>query len=228
MPPTAPLNWLTRSHNLLNPAMPAEQISTQIGATPGMLNKAEVPDRLIYEADDGAIPSSVKRTLLGLATLAVAAILLLSRIRLITRRLRSALGTPKLSAVMAVVFVCLSIPILIFILVYSYHRNSAAIVSLLHEEVTKTQQSSIENADNLIRPVASTLKLLAGTAAADPAFFRTEKSREPSPHPARRVPIPPQHRRRPPAPHLQHVAVTGSTAISLSCDFTECEYAAYA
>ena len=144
----------------------------------GMLNKAEVPDGLMYRTDDGAIPSSVKRTLLGLAALAVTAILLLSRIRLITRRLQSALGTPKLSAVMAVLFVCLSIPILIFILLYNYHRNSAAIVSLLHEEVAKTQQSSIENADNLIRPVASTLKLLAGTAAADPAFFRTEKSRE--------------------------------------------------
>jgi|SRR5215472_13419371 len=36
-----------------------------------------------------------------------------------------------------------------------------------------------------------------------------------SPHPARRVPVPPRHRRRPPAPHLQHVAITGSTGISL-------------
>jgi class 3 adenylate cyclase/ABC-type nitrate/sulfonate/bicarbonate transport system substrate-binding protein len=144
----------------------------------GMLNEAEVPDWLIYGPDDGAIPPWAKRTLLGSAALAVASILVLSRIRFIIRYLQSALGTPKLSAVMSVLFVGLSIPILIFILLYNYHRNSAAIVSMLHEEVAKTQQSSIENAENLIRPVASTLKLLAGMAAADPAFFRTEQSQE--------------------------------------------------
>ena len=94
------------------------------------------------------------------------------------RRLKAALGTPKLSVVMSVLFVCLSIPILIFILLYNYHTNSAAILSTLHEEVAKTNQASIESTENLIQPVASTLRLLASAAAADPAFFRTEQSRD--------------------------------------------------
>jgi adenylate cyclase len=79
---------------------------------------------------------------------------------------------------MSALFVCLSIPILIFILLYNYHKNSSAIVSILQDEVAKTEQASIDNAENLIQPVASTLRLLAGMAAADPAFFRTEGSRE--------------------------------------------------
>ena len=39
--------------------------------------------------------------------------------------LHGALATPKLSAVMSLLFVSLSIPILIFILVYNYNRTSA-------------------------------------------------------------------------------------------------------
>jgi class 3 adenylate cyclase len=79
---------------------------------------------------------------------------------------------------MAVLFVCLSIPILIFILLYNYHTNSVAIVATLHEEVDKTNQASIESTQNLIQPVASTLRLVAAAAAADPAYFRTEQSRD--------------------------------------------------
>jgi adenylate cyclase len=90
----------------------------------------------------------------------------------------AAFRTPKLSAVLSLVFVCLSIPILIFILLYNHHRTSAAIISNLHEQVAKTRLASIENAQNLINPVATTLRLLAGAAASDPALFRTEQSRE--------------------------------------------------
>jgi hypothetical protein len=54
--------------------------------------------------------------------------------------LASALGTPKLSAVMALLFVSLSIPILVFILVYNYSRSSAATVEMLHEQVAKTRR----------------------------------------------------------------------------------------
>jgi adenylate cyclase len=44
----------------------------------------------------------------------------------------------KLSTIMAGLFVCLSIPILIFILLYNYHRNSETIIAILHEDVAKT------------------------------------------------------------------------------------------
>jgi adenylate cyclase len=79
---------------------------------------------------------------------------------------------------MAGFFVCLSIPILIFILVYNYHRNSETIIATLHADVAKTRQVSIENVEAMIRGVAGTVGLLAEVTAADPSFFRTERSRE--------------------------------------------------
>jgi len=85
---------------------------------------------------------------------------------------------PKLSTVMAGFFVCLSIPILIFILVYNYHRNAETIIARLQDQVAKTRQASIENVESMIHGVAATARLLAEVAAADPTFFRTEQSRE--------------------------------------------------
>ena len=85
---------------------------------------------------------------------------------------------PKLSAIMAGFFVCLTIPILIFILLYNYHRNSETMIAILHEDVGKTSRASIENVEAMIGGVAATLRLLAQVTAADPAFFRTERSND--------------------------------------------------
>jgi adenylate cyclase len=93
-------------------------------------------------------------------------------------RVELAVKNPKLSAIMAGFFVCLSIPILIFILVYNYHRNSEVIIATLHEDVAKTSQASMENVEAMIHGVAGTLSVLAEVTAADPGFFRTERSRE--------------------------------------------------
>ncbi len=93
-------------------------------------------------------------------------------------RLTPALRAPRLSLVMLVLFVCLSIPILIFILLYNYQRNAAVIVSTLDQAVANTSQVSIESAENLIYPVGETLRLLAGIAGVDPAYFRTDESAE--------------------------------------------------
>ncbi|MGK4301765.1 hypothetical protein, partial [Klebsiella pneumoniae] len=82
----------------------------------------------------------------------------------------------KLSAVMSAVFVCLSIPILIFILLFNYERTSAAIVSTLRDDMTKANRASMENTELLLAPVAGTLRMLAGMAAADPGYFRTDAS----------------------------------------------------
>jgi adenylate cyclase len=84
----------------------------------------------------------------------------------------------RLSAAMSGLFVLLSIPVLIFILVYNYERNSAAINATLDDVVTKTKRASIEDVQNLIDPVASTLELVATFAAKDPQLFRKEESRE--------------------------------------------------
>ena len=89
-----------------------------------------------------------------------------------------ALATPKLSVILSLLFVSLSIPILIFILLYSHHKTSVAIMSNLHAQVAKTRLDSIEDARYLINPVATALRLLSGAAATDPALFRTEQSRE--------------------------------------------------
>jgi len=95
-------------------------------------------------------------------------------------RLRSsiALKEPKLSTIMAGFFVCLSIPILIFILAYNYYRNSEAIIATLHEDVAKTSRASKENVEAMIGGVAATLRLLAQVTAADPAFFRSDRSND--------------------------------------------------
>jgi adenylate cyclase len=92
--------------------------------------------------------------------------------------LAAMLGRPKLSAIMSLLFVCLSIPILLFILAYNYYMQSAAIMSTLRADVAKTKQAGIENSENLIRPVESTLRLLAESAGSNATFFKTEQSRE--------------------------------------------------
>src|ERR1700737_1094003 len=93
-------------------------------------------------------------------------------------RVELAVKNPKLSAIMAGIFVCLSIPILIFIVVYNYHRNSEVIIATLDEDVAKTSRASIENVEAMIHGVAGTLSVLAEVTVADPGFFRTEQSRE--------------------------------------------------
>lgn len=95
-----------------------------------------------------------------------------------SRRLELILRRPKLSAIMAGFFVGLSIPILIFILLYNYHRNSETIIAILHEDVAKTSRTSIENVEATIGDVAATLRLLAEVTSANPDFFRTERSND--------------------------------------------------
>ena len=144
----------------------------------GMLADPKLPDRLIYEADDARMPLWRKLSLLavGVLVLAIAAGFFARR-RLIARLVRTG-RKPKLSAVMAALFVCLSIPILIFILAYNHYRNAEAILAILHEQVTKSRHASVESVDVLMRGVSGMLGLLAEAVATQPAYFRTENSRE--------------------------------------------------
>jgi adenylate cyclase len=113
-----------------------------------------------------------------LVLLIVGPILLWLLYRLISRRLDRAQKKPKLSVIMAAFFVCLSLPILIFILAYNDYRHSEMMMATLKDDVDKTRQASIENVENMIRGVAGTLRLLAEVVAVDPDFFRTDRSRE--------------------------------------------------
>jgi class 3 adenylate cyclase/ABC-type nitrate/sulfonate/bicarbonate transport system substrate-binding protein len=88
------------------------------------------------------------------------------------------MGRPRLSLIMSLLFIGLSIPVLIFILIYNYNKNSAGIVSILNEAVAQTSQAGIERTENLIESTESPLRFLAEVAGADPGYFRTEQSRD--------------------------------------------------
>ena len=142
----------------------------------GLLHDNKLPDDAFYRLDDNTSSDWFNYALAGLLVLALLAVGGLLWITLRGGRLTAALGALKLSAVMSAVFVCLSIPILIFILLYNYERTSADIVSILRNSVAKANQASIESTDELLAPVAGALRMLAGMAAAEPGFFRTEAS----------------------------------------------------
>src|SRR6185369_7295354 len=120
----------------------------------GMLPDSKLPDDLFYRLNDSESVNWVNLALIGLLLLALGAIAGLLWITLHERHRTSAFGALKLSAVMSAVFVCLSIPILIFILLYNYQRSSAAIILTLREDVAKANQASIENTEILLQPVA--------------------------------------------------------------------------
>jgi class 3 adenylate cyclase/ABC-type nitrate/sulfonate/bicarbonate transport system substrate-binding protein len=88
------------------------------------------------------------------------------------------MGRPRLSLVMSLLFIGLSIPILIFILIYNYNKNSAAMVSILNDAVAQTSRSGVERTANLIDSTETPLRFLAEVAAADPGYFRTEQSND--------------------------------------------------
>lgn len=140
----------------------------------GMLPKGKLPAPPIYQ-------TSEDRFLYWLKLTAVTALLLLAgagTFLLYRRANRTIVSQFRLSYVMAGLFVCLSIPILIFILVFNHQKNSEAIVTILQEQIAKSRSATIESIENLMRGVGGVLGLLAESAAAQPSFFRTEDSRD--------------------------------------------------
>jgi class 3 adenylate cyclase len=140
----------------------------------GMLSEAKLPEGLIYHPDDRGWRPRLQTPLLWALLVPV----LVSGLGWAAYRNARAFGAMRLSAVISGLFVLLSIPVLIFILVYNYRQNSAAINATLNDVVAKTKQASIEDAENLINPVAATLTLLAAIAAEDPEAFKKEESRD--------------------------------------------------
>jgi class 3 adenylate cyclase/ABC-type nitrate/sulfonate/bicarbonate transport system substrate-binding protein len=140
----------------------------------GMASGADLPEGLIYLTDDDGWRARLQVPLLA----ALLATVLVFALGWAVYRNARLFGSLRLSAVMSGLFVLLSIPVLIFILVYNYRQNAAAINATLNDVVAKTKQASIEDAQNLIDPVAATLTLLAAVAAQDPEAFRKEESRD--------------------------------------------------
>jgi class 3 adenylate cyclase/ABC-type nitrate/sulfonate/bicarbonate transport system substrate-binding protein len=144
----------------------------------GMLSDARLPDGLLYRAERDRVVAWLWPVLLGLTILTALSLLVRQSYHWFKRRIDLAAKKPKLSTIMAGLFVCLSIPILIFILAYNYQRNSATIIATPHDDVAKARQTSIENLEAMIHGVAGTIRVLAEVAAAKPDFFRTEESKE--------------------------------------------------
>ena len=144
----------------------------------GMLADTRLPDTLIYQGNRPWAPAWLAPALLGLVFFAIATVLAWLLYKQFIRRIELGLAKPKLSMIMAGLFICLTIPILFFILVYNYQHNSEAIIATLRDDVEKARQAAIENIETMIQNVAGTLRMVAEMAGDDPGFFRTEKSRD--------------------------------------------------
>jgi class 3 adenylate cyclase/ABC-type nitrate/sulfonate/bicarbonate transport system substrate-binding protein len=154
----------------------------------GLLSDDSLPAGLIWDRTDEIeghwlIPLLLVPIGLAIATLVWLAYRRRHSLRGALARLRAlplvaTLGRPRLSLIMSLLFIGLSIPILIFILVYNYSKNSAAIVSTLNDAVIQTSHAGIERTEVLIESTESPLRFLADVAAADPGYFRTEQSND--------------------------------------------------
>jgi len=152
----------------------------------GLLTDDTLPEALIWDGTEGRLRHWLILLLLGTVGLAIAALVAYrsrrtlrgTMARLGARPLVATMGRPKLSLIMSLLFIGLSIPILIFILIYNYNKNSAGMVSILNDAVAQTSQAGIERTENLIESTESPLRFLAEVAGADPGYFRTEQSND--------------------------------------------------
>ncbi len=152
----------------------------------GLLTDDTLPAALIWDGNDDSLRRwlvLLVLVLVGLAMRSLVAYRSHRTVRVTIARL-GALGRfvrmrrPRLSLIMSLLFIGLSIPVLIFILIYNYNKNSAGIVSILDDAVAQTSRASVERTQDLIDNTESSLRFLAEVATADPGYFRTEQSRD--------------------------------------------------
>ena len=152
----------------------------------GLLSDDTLPEALIWYGNDGHLWRWLIPLLLMPVGLTIAALVAYRGRRTLrgtlarvgTLPLVATMGRPRLSLIMSLLFIGLSIPILVFILIYNYSKNSAAIVSALNDAVIQTSHAGVERTQNLIENTESALRFLAEVATADPGYFRTEQSRD--------------------------------------------------
>ena len=152
----------------------------------GLLTDDTLPTALIWDGNDGSLRRWLIALLFVTAGLAIA-VLVAYRSRRTLRGMMARLGAlprfvttrrPRLSLIMALLFIGLSIPALIFILIYNYNKNSAGMVSILNDAVAQTSHAGVERTQDLIENTESPLRFLADLAVADPGYFRTEQSND--------------------------------------------------
>jgi class 3 adenylate cyclase len=83
----------------------------------------------------------------------------------------------RLQISISVLFAILILPVLAFIMSYSYREHSRELISLADQQINEARDDSITVATNLLTPVAGTMRVIAAMAASDPGYFRTEQSR---------------------------------------------------
>ena len=152
----------------------------------GLLTDDTLPAALIWDGNDGSQRRWLIALLFVTAGLAIA-VLVAYRSRRTLRGTMARLGAlprfvtirrPGLSLIMSLLFIGLSIPILIFILVYNYNKNSAGMMSILNDAVAQTSRAGVERTQDLIENTENPLRFLAEVASADPGYFRTEQSND--------------------------------------------------
>jgi class 3 adenylate cyclase/ABC-type nitrate/sulfonate/bicarbonate transport system substrate-binding protein len=152
----------------------------------GLLSDDTLPAALIWDGNDGSLRRWLIALLLVTAALAIAAVVAY-RSRRTLRGTAARLGAlprfvamkrPRLSLIMSLLFIGLSIPILIFILIYNYNKNSAGMVAILNEAVAQASRAGVERTQDLIENTESPLRFLAEVASTDPGYFRAEQSND--------------------------------------------------
>ena len=152
----------------------------------GLLADDTLPVALIWDETERDLRRSLLPLALAVAALAIAALAAYRYRRALRIRIArlsryspfAGMGLPRLTLIMSLLFIALSIPVLIFILVYNYNRNTAGIITILNEAIAKTSQAGVERTQDLIEGIESPLRLLAEVAATDPGYFRAEPSRD--------------------------------------------------
>src|SRR6266403_3139566 len=107
----------------------------------GLLTDDALPSALIWDGNDGSLRRWLIPLMLVPVGLVIAALVVYRNrrtLRVTIARLGALppfakMGPPRLSLIMSLLFIGLSIPVLIFILIYNYNKNSAVIVSILNE-----------------------------------------------------------------------------------------------
>src|SRR6267154_4901445 len=84
----------------------------------------------------------------------------------------------RLQLSISMLFMILILPVLAIIMSYSYYENSRNLISLANVQIERARDDSIAVATNLLEPVSGTLRMIAEIAASNPAYFRTEQSRD--------------------------------------------------
>src|SRR6267378_286361 len=149
----------------------------------GLLTDDTLPAALIWDGNDGSQRRWLIALLFVTAGLVIAA-LVAYRSRRTLRGTIARLGAlprfvtmrrPRLSLIMSLLFIGLSIPVLIFILIYNYNKNSAGMVSILNDAVAQTSRAGVERTQDLIENTESPLRFLAEVASADPGYFRADQ-----------------------------------------------------